>query len=257
MRGSSHYTSALEFATQTFNTMHTYFISDLHLTPERPKTIQAFAQFMQTQAMGAERLYILGDLFEYWIGDDAASMLGAEPALEIMKQVSQSVECYFIAGNRDFLVRDGFSQKSGFTVLPDETVIDLYGTPTLILHGDSLCTDDTKHQEFRASMMTNTTFCDEFLSQPIPARIELAKQARMQSGEHKQMTAHRIMDVTPSAVLDAFAKNGVSQMIHGHTHRQNTHKHSAGTRYVLGDWDQTSSVMTADPSGIRIDNQPI
>lgn len=237
--------------------MHTYFISDLHLKPEQPHVIHAFSDFMLQQAPSAEKLYILGDLFEFWIGDDAAALLQAEPVLAMMKQVSAQIPCYFMAGNRDFLVRDAFSQMTGFEILPDETVIDLYGTPTLLLHGDSLCTDDLKHQEFRHAMMTNTDFCDQFLSLPIPKRIEQAKQARMQSHEHKSEVSMEIMDVTNEAVENAFIKHNVKQMIHGHTHRQNTHQHTNGTRYVLGDWHQTNSVLTASSKGLEIKNKNI
>jgi len=212
---------------------------------------------MTQQAPSAERLYILGDLFEYWIGDDAASMVGAEPVLAIMKAVSANTECFFIAGNRDFLVREQFEKQSGFTVLADETVVDLYGTPTLLLHGDSLCTDDIKHQQFRDTMTTNRAFCDQFLALPIPQRIEQAKQARMQSGEHKSQASMGIMDVTEQAVAAAFEKFGVKQMIHGHTHRQNTHEYNDSTRYVLGDWDKTSSIMTANADSISIENSAI
>ncbi len=237
--------------------MHTYFISDLHLTPERPNAIKAFTDFMTLKAHSAEKLYILGDLFEYWIGDDAASLIGAEPLLSMMRAASTHTDCYFIAGNRDFLVRDDFSNMTGFKILPDETVVDLYGTPTLLLHGDSLCTDDQKHQQFRTQMMTNNQFCDHFLSLPIPERIETAKQARMQSGEHKAGISMDIMDVTLEAVDQAFNDHHVSQMIHGHTHRQATHDHNGKTRYVLGDWDKTSSVITANANGIVIKNEKI
>ena len=241
--------------------MHTYFLSDLHLTPERPQISQAFLQFLMGDARSAERIYLLGDLFEYWIGDDAAAMLGADPILDAMRAVSETVDCYFIAGNRDFLVRDGFAERTGFKILPDESVIDLYGTQTLVLHGDSLCTDDVAHQQFRSAIVTNTAFCDEFLQLAIPERIEKAKQARMESHTHKSNVSMEIMDVTESAVLDAFEKYAVPQMIHGHTHRQNTHTYqtAAGdtTRYVLGDWHATSSILKADQNSIEIANQPI
>ena len=214
-------------------------------------------QFMSTDALSAERLYILGDLFEYWIGDDAADMVGAKPLLSAMKLVSAQVDCYFIAGNRDFLVRDSFSQATGFEILPDETVVNLYGTPTLLLHGDSLCTDDIKHQQFRTNMMTNTAFCDQFLSLPIPQRVETAKQARMESGEHKSEISMEIMDVTLNAVEQAFVDHQVAQMIHGHTHRQASHDHNGKTRYVLGDWDKTSSIMKVSENSIEINNAAI
>jgi len=241
--------------------MHTYFLSDLHLTPERPQIAQAFLHFLQTEALTAERIYLLGDLFEFWIGDDASEMLGAAPIMNAMKAISQHVDCYFIAGNRDFLVRDAFTEKSGFKILPDESVVDLYGTQTLILHGDSLCTDDVAHQQFRAAMVTNQAFCDDFLSLPIPERIEKAKQARMQSHEHKSQISMEIMDVTENSVIDAFKKHRVGQMIHGHTHRQDTHDYEIGearaTRYVLGDWHSSTSILKADATGLELFNHAI
>jgi UDP-2,3-diacylglucosamine hydrolase len=241
--------------------MHTYIISDLHLTPERPQISEAFFKFLANDAPSAERLYILGDLFEFWIGDDAGSLLGADPILDAMKAISQTVDCYFIAGNRDFLVRDTFTQRTGFKILSDESVIDLYGTKTLLLHGDSLCTDDIAHQQFRTQMMTNSEFCDGFLQLSIADRIEQAKQARLQSNQHKSEISTGIMDVTQAAVIASFAQHSVWQMIHGHTHRQNTHQYdiagNLATRYVLGDWHNTSSIMRIDADSINIYNSTI
>lgn len=241
--------------------MHTYLISDLHLTPERPQITKAFFDFLSKNAPSAERLFILGDLFEFWIGDDAGSLLGADPILDAMKAISQVTDCYFMAGNRDFLVRDTFTERTGFQLLKDETIVDLYGTKTLLLHGDSLCTDDIAHQQFRTQMMTNTHFCDGFLQLGIPERIEQAKQARLQSNQHKSEISMGIMDVTEDAVLNAFKQHSVSQMIHGHTHRQNTHHYQLDnnntTRYVLGDWHISSSIMRVDKHGIAISNSPI
>lgn len=234
--------------------MHTYFISDLHLKEQSPQITSAFLDFLQNEAVNAERLYILGDLFEFWIGDDAAPLLGVKPILAAMSNLAQQIDCYFIAGNRDFLVGEQFSQQTGFEILSDETIIDLYGTRTLILHGDSLCTDDLAHQQFRQNMVTNMDWREEFLSLEISQRIEQAKQARMQSNQHKFKVSMEIMDVSDSAVLKTFEDNELTQMIHGHTHRQNTHHYSlnggkAATRYVLGDWSNTSSVLTAKDDG--------
>lgn len=238
--------------------MHTYLISDLHLTPERPKIILAFLNFLRSDAKTAERVYILGDLFEFWIGDDAAQKLGATPLLKAMKVLSQTVDCYFIAGNRDFLVREQFTELTGFKILDDETVVDLYGTPTLLLHGDSLCTDDHAHQKFRNDVTTNKEFCDEILSLTIEQRLEKAKEAREKSNEHKSEISMGIMDVTKEGVLDAFKKYNVKQMIHGHTHRQDTHRYDNNcTRYVLDDWHKTNSIMKVDQKGITIRNQKI
>jgi len=241
--------------------MHSYFLSDLHLTPERPGITKAFLEFLTNDARSAERIYLLGDLFEYWIGDDAANLIGAEMVLATMHSTSEQVQCFFIAGNRDFLVREEFSQRSGFTILPDESVIDLYGQKTLLLHGDSLCTDDIAHQQFRAGIVNNPAMCEEFLSLAIPERIEKAKQIRMQSHQHKSEISMEIMDVTENTVLEAFTKFDVQQMIHGHTHRQATHHYQSGnmdlTRHVLGDWGETSSIITASADGLSIANKPI
>jgi len=238
--------------------MHTYLLSDLHLTPERPAISQAFMQFLAGPASSAERIYLLGDLFEYWIGDDAAALIGAQPILDAMKAVSQTTECYFIAGNRDFLVGEQFTQASGFKILPDETVVNLYGRQTLLLHGDSLCSDDIAHQQFRQLIVTNEEWKAQFLNLAIPDRIEQAKKARMQSNEHKSNISMEIMDVSEQSVLDTFAKYQVNQMIHGHTHRQATHDYTGDNgdlqRYVLGDWGETSSIMTVNQAGISIDN---
>lgn len=243
--------------------MHTYFISDLHLQKQTPQTIQAFIYFLTKQAPTAERIYLLGDLFEFWIGDDAAPMLGAEPILGAMQALASQVDCYFIAGNRDFLVGEQFSQQSGFKILDDETVIDLYGTATLILHGDSLCTEDIAHQQFRKQIVTNKEWREGFLTLSIAERIEQAKLARMESNQHKSEVTMDIMDVTETAVIDAFTNNGVKNMIHGHTHRQNIHQYELqnnekATRYVLGDWHTSASVLIAKDDGtLTIDNFPI
>ena len=241
--------------------MHTLFISDLHLKPQQPEIIAAFFAFLQTQASAAERLYILGDLFEYWIGDDGAEIIGASSVLQALQQLSKSVDCYFIAGNRDFLVREGFSQMSGCTILADESVIDLYGTPTLILHGDSLCTDDIKHQAFRREITTNQSKCDELLNMPLQERVQMAEGARGKSQTQSMEMNDSIMDVTPAAVEQAFIQHDITQMIHGHTHRQAVHDYliegSTRQRYVLGDWNTQTSVLIANADGLRIENQAI
>ena len=241
--------------------MSTYFVSDLHLTPEKPHLAMAFLAFLQKTAGSAEAIYVLGDLFEYWIGDDAAELIGAQPILDAMQQASKATPCYFIAGNRDFLVGEQFSRDSGFTVLADETVIDLYGQPTLLLHGDSMCTDDTAHMVFRKEYVTNEARKQAFLSLPIPERIAQAKSARMESHEHKASVSMEIMDVSKETVDNTFAEHQIQQMIHGHTHRQNIHDHHVQgadcQRYVLGDWQATSSVLIASVEGLRIENHPI
>ncbi len=241
--------------------MHSYFISDLHLTPERPELTRAFFAFMRELAPTAERLYILGDLFEYWIGDDGSALIGADEILDVMAETSNNVECFFIPGNRDFLVREEFSRRTGFTILADETIIDLYGTPTLLLHGDSLCIDDFKHQEFRRTFMCNKWKCWWVLRTPLNYRLKRAQGARKQSKDRKTNMDDAIMDVTERAVVAAFEDAEVTQMIHGHTHRQAIHEHDTGQglakRFVLGDWHTTNSILTASVDGLTIDNQAI
>lgn len=239
----------------------TYFLSDLHLTLERPEITEAFFAFLRGDALQAQRIYILGDLFEVWIGDDAASILGADPILDAMAEVAKKVECYFIAGNRDFLVRNEFSKRSGFTVLKDETVIDLYGTRTLLLHGDSMCTDDVKHQKFRKYVTTNKWVSAFILSWSINRRLKKATDARKASAKNKRSMNSEIMDVTEQTVLDTFAKYDVTQMIHGHTHRQHLHIYGKQAerlkRYVLGDWVTSTSILKANKQGLFIENTEI
>ena len=237
--------------------MHTLFISDLHLTPERPRVTQAFFDFLEKASPAADALYILGDLFEYWIGDDAVAAVRAESIVTAMQNVAQQTNCFFMPGNRDFLVTEKFTALTGFTLMSDETVLDLYGEPTLLLHGDSLCTDDVKHQQYRQDMMTNRAFHTSFLSLPVNERIHKAQMARTQSRKNKQFMQSKIMDVTESAVLAAFAKHQVRHMIHGHTHRQNTHIYDGLTRIVLGDWNHTSSVLRIDAQGAEFTNTKI
>lgn len=241
--------------------MDTYFLSDLHLSPERPHVTDAFFSFLHGEARKAERIYILGDLFEVWVGDDAAGVLGAEPILDAMAEVAKTVDCYFIAGNRDFLVRKGFSKRSGFKILKDETVVDLYGTKTLLLHGDSLCTDDIKHQKFRKQVSTNRWMSGYILLWPLSRRLKKAAEGRNTSKKNKQSMAASIMDVNQQTVLNTFEKYGVSQMIHGHTHRQDLHTYQHNDkelkRYVLGEWLNTTSVLKANDQGLVIKNTTI
>ncbi len=239
----------------------TYVISDLHLTPERPGVTAYFLDFLDSSAKQAQALYVLGDLFEYWIGDDAAPLIGAEPVIAAMSEIAKQIPCYFIAGNRDFLVGEQFSLETGFTILADETVIELYGQKTLLLHGDSLCTEDVAHQQFRETMVTNLEWRTQFLKLSIPDRIQSAMQAREESHKHKANISMEIMDVTEKSVTAAFEEHAVKQMIHGHTHRQAEHHYTVKgekvTRHVLGDWGATSSLMKVCETGISISNPAI
>lgn len=236
--------------------MTTLFISDLHLSPRRPHIAESFISLLQGEARGADALYILGDLFEYWIGDDAAEQLGYAPVIREIRALSDAgVPVYFMRGNRDFLAGDGFADDTGCRILADPTVIDLYGERALLMHGDFLCTDDLEHQEFRRTV-DDPHWQREFVGKPVEARMEMARQAREQSAEHKDSVSMEIMDVNADAVRRAFDEHGVGLMIHGHTHRPAVHDSGApaGTRrIVLGDWYEQSSILRCSPGVQELD----
>lgn len=234
--------------------MATYFISDLHLAAQAPEITQRFIGFLDNDIKDATALYILGDLFEYWIGDDAAEIVGMSPILAKLKTLTDNgVKAYFIVGNRDFLVGPTFTEQTGFEILSDFTVIDLYGEPTLLLHGDVLCTDDEKHMMFRQQIMTNKDWHKMALQKTIEERIEIAQQMRSMSADHKLSVSDSIMDVNEQSVIDAFEQHQVLNMIHGHTHRPKIHEHKTNLgnaeRIVLGDWYTQLSYLKVDESG--------
>ncbi len=235
--------------------MTTFFISDLHLDDRRPAATRAFLQFLESTAAGADALYILGDLFEYWLGDDAPTPVGrtVAPALQALSR--SGVPVFFCHGNRDFLLGRDYAQACGMRLLGEEKVVDLYGTPTLLLHGDTLCTDDVGYQQVR-KMLRDPAWQAEFLSKTPPERIAVAEKAREMSGEYKQGVSMDIMDVNADAVREALARNGVERMIHGHTHRPAIHDHEGLERVVLGDWYEQGSVLTVTPDGLSLDALP-
>lgn len=235
--------------------MTTLFVSDLHLDPERPEITALFGRFLDGEARGADALYILGDLFEAWVGDDDPSDAGAFVADRLRALVEAGVPVSFIRGNRDFLLGDTYAARCGMTLLDDPTVVELYGTPTLLLHGDLLCTDDTAYQQFRAQTR-DPQWQAQFLAQPLAARLAFAQQARAASqaryGELvSQGMAETVGDVAPTTVQDWFRRFGVKRMIHGHTHRPAIHDEGRGnTRIVLGDWYEQGSVLRVGDDGI-------
>lgn len=239
--------------------MTTLFISDLHLSPRRPRIAESFHSLLRGEARGADAVYILGDLFEYWIGDDAAERLGYAAVLGEIRALSDSgVPVYFMHGNRDFLVGDRFAGDTGCGILPDPTVVDLYGEKVLLTHGDYLCTDDVEHQSFRRTV-DDPAWRRAFLNQPIEERMQMAQDAREQSREHKDSVAMEIMDVNGEAVRRAFTEHRVRLMIHGHTHRPAIHDtgEPAGTRrIVLGDWYEQSSILRCGPGVQELDPAP-
>jgi len=222
------------------------FISDLHLAPERPDIIQLFIEFLNNQAAQAESLYILGDLVEYWLGDDD-NALGLSQAFDAMKQqADKGLKIYLMHGNRDFLMGEKLAARCGCTLIQEPYIASFDDTPVLLLHGDVLCTDDVRYQELRL-MLRNPAWQADFLSKSIAEREQMALALRKQSQEETQLKSSDIMDVNADAVNEAFTQNNVSLMIHGHTHRPAVHPLQVNNkpvqRIVLGDWYSQGSVL--------------
>lgn len=238
--------------------MTTLFISDLHLTPRRAHITELFFHMLRNQAREAEALYILGDLFEYWIGDDAAEALGYAPVIQELGALTDTgVQVYFMRGNRDFLVGQRFAGETGCEILDDATVVDLYGEPVLLMHGDFLCTDDIEHQKFRATV-DDPKWQRSFLDKPIGERMQMAEAARQYSRQHKDSVAMEIMDVNDRSVRRTFDEHGVRLLVHGHTHRPAIHddRPDGTRRIVLGDWYEQSSVLRCAPGVQQLDPPP-
>jgi UDP-2,3-diacylglucosamine hydrolase len=218
----------------------TLFISDLHLEESRPDITGAFLGFLKTHAMGVEQLYILGDFFEAWIGDDERTPLQEQVAAALREVRDSGTEIFLMHGNRDFLIGNDYCERAGATLLDDPTVVDLYGTPALLMHGDSLCTADVEYQKFRANMR-NPQMQKMMLARPLEDRQQMARQLRQMSMAKNQGKAEDIMDVTPEEVVKELEHHGVQLMIHGHTHRPAIHDLEANgepaRRIVLGDWN--------------------
>jgi UDP-2,3-diacylglucosamine hydrolase len=233
----------------------TLFASDLHLDESRPAIVGQFERFLDAAAPGADALYILGDLFEYWVGDDGLALPFAARVAARLKAAAARVPIRFMHGNRDFMVAERFAEETGVALIADPTPIDLYGTRTLLLHGDTLCTDDTAYQAFR-TQVRDPEWQRAALARPVAERIAIAQDMRLKSEGAKQGKAMAIMDVAPEAVERAFAESGCTQMIHGHTHRPARHVHRVGgrecVRWVLADWYERASYLEASPAGIRM-----
>ena len=237
--------------------MTTLFVSDLHLDPERPAITELFGRFLDGEARDADALYILGDLVEAWVGDDDPSEAGTFVAARLKALADAGVPTYFIRGNRDFLLGDAYAKRAGMTILPDPAVILLQGEPTLILHGDLLCSDDTAYQQFR-TQTRDPRWQAQFLAQPLAARLAFAAQARAASkARYGELVsagmAETVGDVANDAVDALFATSGVRRMIHGHTHRPAIHDEGHGnTRIVLGDWYEQGSVLRVGEDGVEL-----
>lgn len=238
----------------------TYFISDLHLSADRPDITACFIRFLQNEAPGASALYILGDLFEAWIGDDDINPFTNQIANALRELANTGTPIWFIHGNRDFLLGKRYAKRSGMTLLPENHVIDLYGTPTLIMHGDELCTMDVAYQQFRRK--ARGWWWPRMIKMlPLSVRRRIAEKGRQTSATNKSQLNQTIMDVTPDEVLQVMAAANVTQLIHGHTHRpavhnltiqqQNQQKQSA-QRIVLGDWYTQGSVLKVTPQEMQL-----
>ena len=239
---------------------YTLFISDLHLEQGRPEHVAALDNLLTRHAGNAEALYVLGDLFETWIGDDDDSDFNVSVEAIFRRFSDAGSKLYFMHGNRDFLLGHDFAARCGGELIAENTVIDLYGRPTLLLHGDSLCTRDEKYQQFRA-MVRAEAWQRDILSKTLQERRMIAQFMRMQSQQGNANKAENIMDVTPEEVIRVLDDAGVCDMIHGHTHRPAVHElvtaKGAGKRYVLGDWNDTLWLIHASAEGNDLQQHPL
>ncbi|TGE85814.1 UDP-2,3-diacylglucosamine diphosphatase [Pseudoalteromonas sp. KS88] len=239
----------------------TYFIADLHLSESRPDITAAFYQFLDSHIVNkdVDALYILGDFFEVWVGDDYVTQLSTDVAARLKRVSNNGTSVFFIHGNRDFIMRDGYAKKAGMTILDEQTVIDLYGTPTVILHGDEMCTQDIEYQKFRKKGR-GWWWPRLMLALPLWYRRSVAKKAREKSKQNQAGKSLDILDVTEEAVLNVFAKHQVNNMIHGHTHRPDVHHYKAHgealTRTVLGDWYTQGSYLVVTPESQKLMSTP-
>lgn len=235
--------------------MTTLFISDLHLSNERPEKLAMFYEFIAGPAKQAETVYMLGDLFEYWVGDDDDTAPNPEILNALSELATAGVELFVMPGNRDFLMGEKFEKETGAKLLPDPHVISLYGEQTLLMHGDLLCTKDVDYLKFR-TMVRNPAWQQNFLAKPLPERLAIAQQLRAASKEAMQDKIPVIMDVEQVTVEKNMREYQVNKLIHGHTHRPAVHEFSLdnkpATRTVLGDWYQNENVLICDQNGQKM-----
>lgn len=242
--------------------MTSLFISDLHLTEAHPAITRMLFGLLRGAARDADALYILGDLFEYWAGDDDLDEpLNRDVSAALRELADQGVAIHFMAGNRDFLIGEDFARRSGFTLLADPALVDLDGTPTLLMHGDTLCTDDAAYLQFR-TMVRTPAYIAQFLTQPLAARKTQIAAIRSRSEAEKHSKDAGIMDVNLDAVIAAMRGHGSLRLIHGHTHRPAEHRldidGAPASRIVLADWqDARGEYLRCDGSGCsRVELRP-
>lgn len=235
--------------------MTTLFISDLHLDASRPEITRLFLEFLETEAAKADALYILGDLFEAWIGDDASDAVGDAVASALARLHERGVPCFYMHGNRDFLLGDAYARRARMTLLPDPSLVQIGGERVLLMHGDTLCTDDAPYQAFR-KQARDPAWQRAFLARPIVEREQFAANARAESRRYTKSVADAITDVNADAVSTALRQHAVRRLIHGHTHRPARHEGTLDgdsvERIVLGDWYEQGSVLSIRDDAIEL-----
>lgn len=241
--------------------MASLFIADLHLDDSRPHITELFECYLASdEVRRADALYILGDLVEAWVGDDDDAELPQRIAAATRAVREAGVPVYFMVGNRDFLLGEDFARRAGFELLEDGTVHTLYGRPTLLMHGDILCTADVAYQTVRKQVRT-PEWKAQILAMPLEARRAFAAKSRAESRAHTGASMETIMDVDAGAVAEAMRKAGVTRLIHGHTHRPAIHRFDLdgrpAERIVLGDWYEQGSVLRVDADGADLRGLPL
>lgn len=236
---------------------HSLFISDLHLCAKHPRGTQAFLHFLQNTAPKAEALYILGDLLEYWAGDDdLGDPFHRQIAHALRTLAVNGTHLFIMHGNRDFLMAGEWAAACHATLLPDPTLVDLYGTPTLLSHGDTLCTDDVAYQSYR-NQVHDPAWQQQFLGQPLAQRKASIELLRARSENEKQHKSSSLMDVNDAAVVALLREYNYPRLIHGHTHRPNRHLHTVDghscERWVSGDWHETGNALRCDADGCSLE----
>lgn len=229
-------------------------ISDLHLEEQRPDITRAFLHFLQTRARGAEALYILGDFFEVWVGDDGMSPFQHDIARALRELSDAGTRIYLMHGNRDFLIGRAFCREAGCTLLKDPSIVHFNGEPVLLMHGDSLCTLDVGYMKLRR-LLRNPLSLFILRNLPLTTRRKLARKLRSESRTQTRMKAREIIDVTPAEVPRVMAEHSVRTLIHGHTHRPAVHElqvdGQSARRIVLGDWDNQGWALQIDEQGLH------
>ena len=237
----------------------TFFISDLHLDPVQPAIARQFLRFLKEEARRASHLYILGDLFEVWLGDDDPDPAAREIVAALRDLTDAGVPCSFMHGNRDFLVGERFARETGCRLLRDGTIVEMQGERVLLMHGDVLCTDDHSYQRLRR-IVRNPLTQWIFRHMSLDRRRRLAQRLREGSRMHVSGAAPEIMDVNAQAVTAALRHAGVKTLVHGHTHRPAIHMldldGTAAKRIVLGDWHSQGSVLEWSESGVELRTLP-